>query len=55
MTFIPHFKFDSKSNIIFADIAGLNDTSGILIDVINCFINRIIFRHSKKIKLLIGF
>ena len=55
MTFVPHFKHDSAKNIMFADIAGLNDTSGILVDTVNTLLNRIIFKFAKQIKIIIAF
>ena len=41
--------------MVFADIAGLNDTSGNFVDIINCFIVRIIFRHTKQLKMILAF
>jgi len=43
MTFFPHFIRDPNSGIIFADIAGLLDSDGELIQFVNCLINRSIF------------
>lgn len=55
MTFIPHFKHDDQKNIMFADIAGLSDTSGILVDTVNCLLNRIIFKFAKELKIIVAF
>lgn len=54
-TFIPHFKIDKEKSMVFADIAGLNDTGGIFIDTINCFINRVIFKHCQRLKIIMAF
>lgn len=43
MTFLPHFVTDEEAGIVYADIAGLNDTNGEFIELLNCFINRKIF------------
>lgn len=40
---------------MYMDIAGLRDTGGVLIELLNCIINKIIFSKCKKIKLLIPF
>lgn len=42
MTFIPDvvpFKF-GETEFVFIDIAGLNDTGGNLIELVNCFITK---------------
>ena len=42
-TFLPHFWKDPKNKMVFADIAGLNDSGGPLMTFINCFVNKKIF------------
>lgn len=39
--------------MIFADIAGLQDTSGEMIDIINSLINKSIFNRAKSLSFLI--
>jgi hypothetical protein len=55
MTFLPHFQFDDKSDTVFADIAGLHDTGGELIDLVNCFVNKKIFNLAAKVKFIVPF
>lgn len=43
-TFIPHFYFDSDAKLLYTDIAGLNDSSGDLVDIINRLITKSIFK-----------
>lgn len=38
---------------MYSDIAGLMDTSGDLIDYVNCFMNKKIFNQSKKVKFIV--
>jgi len=49
MTFLPDIvPFESGDNeFVFVDIAGLNDTSGNLIELVNCFITKQIFKAAK--------
>lgn len=54
-TFLPQFKSDKSTGDLYADIAGLHDTSGPLIDYINSFIMRQLFRIAKSIRLLVPF
>lgn len=55
-TFIPHFFSDgTSSSLMFTDIAGLNDSDGELIDLVNCFVNKKIFNIASKVKFLIPF
>jgi hypothetical protein len=53
-TFIPHFYYDSDAKIVFTDIAGLNDSSGDLVDIINRLITKCIFKQSKSVKFIIA-
>ena len=39
----------------FIDIAGLKDTGGELVDMLNCIINKIVFYHCDNIKLIVPF
>lgn len=52
-TIIPSFIKDEKNNIIYADVAGLNERSNDFIDFINTFIDRYIFLKSEKIRFLL--
>ena len=52
-TFLPQFINDFQSNLVYADIAGLQDTGGPLVEFTNCFLNQIIFKLVKHIKILI--
>ena len=52
-TFLPHFKKKREdSEILYADIAGLMDTGGDLIDYINCFVNKKLFSLASKVRIL---
>ena len=42
-TFLPNFKKDEKNDLFYGDIAGLQDTSGVLVDFINSFMVKKIF------------
>ena len=37
-TFLPCFMDDLIENILFADVAGLNDTNGNLVEFVNSFV-----------------
>lgn len=52
-TFIPQFVRDDMNNIIYADVAGLNDASNVFIDFINMFIDRYIFLKAEKVRFLV--
>jgi hypothetical protein len=48
MTFMPQFKIDPDiPDVVWADIAGLQDTGGELISFINSFVNKKIFQLAK--------
>ena len=50
---MPHFrKKDQHADVLYADIAGLLDTGGDLIDYINCFVNKKLFTLAKRVKIL---
>ena len=53
-TFIPHFYYDKDASLLFTDIAGLNDSSGDLVDIINRLITKCIFKQSKSVKFIIA-
>lgn len=42
-----------QTNLVFADVAGLLDSGGLLMDIINIFMMKKIFQHIKHIKFLI--
>ena len=52
---MPHFQIDKERDVMFTDIAGLNDADGELIDLINCFVNKKIFNIASKVKFVIPF
>ena len=52
-TFLPHFINDDLKGVVYADIAGLQDTGGPLIEFTNCFLNKILFQMVKRIKILV--
>ena len=53
MTFMPHFYCVPEHNSVYADIAGLLDTGGNLIQLVNCFIDKWIFSKAKRVKILV--
>ena len=44
---------DDASGLIYADIAGIKDPDGDLIEYINCFINKSIFKRAKSLRFLV--
>lgn len=54
-TFFPHFIKKKSTNEVFADIAGLGDTNGEMVDTINCLINKMIFNRVKSLRFLVPF
>lgn len=52
-TFLPQFQRELNTMDLWADYAGLDDTSGDLIDILNCFLMRQIFQISKSIRILV--
>ena len=54
MTFLPHFVTDEEAGIVYADIAGLNDTNGEFIELLNCFINRKIFLQAENVRFIMA-
>ena len=55
MTFMPHFEYDAEQDLMFADIAGLHDTDGEIIDYINCFMNKKIFNTASRVSFIVPF
>lgn len=51
-TFLPQFERERNTMDLWADYAGLDDTSGELVDILNCFLMRQIFQISKSIRIL---
>lgn len=55
-TFLPKFVTDSVDpNLVWADIAGLHDTRGQLVDFINSFIGKKLFNIVSNVKFIIPF
>lgn len=52
-TFMPDFIKDPNTDLIFADVAGFRDTGGSLIELVNCFLIKEIFRRSKTVRFMI--
>lgn len=52
-TFIPNIFFDAKTGITYTDVAGLNDTSGELIEIVNNFVVKFIFKMAKQVRFII--
>ena len=52
-TFFPHFIKDDATGIVYADIAGMKDTDGDLVELVNCFVNKSIFRRARSLKFLV--
>ena len=55
MTFLPHFQYAQEHDTVFADVAGLHDTDGDLIDYVNGFVNKKIFNIANKISFIVPF
>ena len=52
-TFVPRFFKNPDLDYVYVDIAGLKDTSGPMFDIVNSFMNKIIFGKAKSIKILV--
>ena len=52
-TFLPDIHFEQHSDYTWIDIAGLNDSSGELIYLINSFVTKQIFTRASKVKFLL--
>ena len=57
-TFLPKFiqtyTEDGNESVIYADIAGLNDSGGYLIEFINCFVTKELFKRTKHIRFIVA-
>lgn len=53
-TFLPKFVQAPNADIVYVDIAGLNDTAGYLMELINCFITKELFKRSKHVRFLVA-
>ena len=53
MTFLPEFVDYTYIGVVFADVAGQNDTSGQFIEFLNVFIIKQMFLQSKRVKFII--
>lgn len=51
-TFLPTFQYDQANDLFYGDIAGLQDTSGPLIDFINSFLVKKIFQLANSVRFL---
>lgn len=52
-TFIPNIYYDEKTGITFSDVAGFNDTSGELIEIVNNFVIKYILQMASKVRFLL--
>ena len=50
---MPNFIREPQSKVIFGDIAGLHDTGGNLIDLLNVFINKLIFNQAVYLRFIV--
>ena len=53
MTFLPNFYLDQDNKILYIDIAGLNDTGGINVEIFNQLITKWIFNKVGPTKMII--
>ena len=54
-TFLPEFaklQLDQDHSFLFTDIAGVQDTSGNLVDFINCMVDKYIFMKAKSVRFI---
>ena len=52
-TFIPHFDLNKDNDLVYADIAGLQDTNGEIIEVLNKFLTKSLFVKAQTIRFII--
>jgi len=52
-TFLPNIYFDQKTGITYTDVAGLNDTGGDLIEIVNNCVIKFIFRRANRVRFLL--
>jgi len=50
---MPEFQMENETGFTFGDIAGLHDTGGELIELVNSFVTKKIFQMAKWVKILI--
>lgn len=53
MTFMPQFYKDENLGVIYADIAGLEDSGGPMFEIINIFTCKILFEKAKDVKIIV--
>ena len=54
-TFLPSFHLDKVNDVVYGDIAGLQDTQGGTIQFVNSFVSKEIFRRCKSIRFIVAF
>ena len=54
-TFLPNFYKVEETDSMFVDLAGLDDTGGNFISLVNCFISKFIFENAKTVRFLVPF
>lgn len=54
-TFIPSFKMDKSSGLLYVDIPGLNDTGGNIIEILNRLMLRNILGRAKTVRFIVPF
>ena len=52
-TFLPNFQKDPESGLVFTDVAGFQDTSGELVEVINSLIIKRIFMKAESLRFVV--
>ena len=52
-TFLPHFCKMDAIDSMFVDLAGLEDTGGQFISLVNCFISKFIFAYARSVRFLV--
>ena len=52
-TFFPDFIQEPNSKVIFGDIAGFQDTNGLMIEMYNIFISKMIFRYACFLRFIV--
>ena len=53
-TFLPHFREDAKTGLLFIDIAGLHDSSTPIIQMLNSFMLQCILNQAETVRLLVA-
>lgn len=52
-TFFPTHMSDDENELVYLDIAGLNDTDGPMADLVNSFLFKMLFEYLNKVKILV--